>query len=235
MSLDDAFWPPLWSLSISIGTRPETLLAVWFAESGLDPAAKNAIGCLGLNQTCPRAIGGPGFPNEDADAYARAPASQQLAWIANQVTSAARLNSGPFLSAARYYQANFLPATLLMAKSPSDPIAARSGPYAAAYGANTALDANGDGVITLDDLARYLEKRIATSGAALQTAIATAYAQKPANAPWPGPHLVLYEPSPGSMAQSAPRAKTLVRASISGGGAFLAGLALLVAVAWRRA
>ncbi len=235
MSLDDAFWPALWSLSTAVGTRPETLLAVWFAESGLDPAAKNSIGCLGLNQTCPSANGGPGFPNGDADAYAQAPASQQLAWIAQQVTSAVHLNGGPFLSAARYYQANFLPATLPTAKAPNDPIAAKNGRYASAYGANAILDANGDGTITLDDLGRYLEKRIAANGAALRTAIATAYAQKPADAPWTAPHLVLYEPSPASVAQLSPHSSLRASVSASGGGAFLAGIALLVAFAWRRA
>src|SRR5579859_4531633 len=123
MNLDDAFWPALWSLATSVGTRPETLLAVWFAESGLDPGAQNAIGCVGLNQTCPREIGGPGFPNDDAAAYASAPASGQVAWIAPQVASAVHLNGGPFRSGARYYQANFLPATLATAKRPGDVIA----------------------------------------------------------------------------------------------------------------
>jgi hypothetical protein len=236
MNLDDAFWPALWSLSTSVGTRPETLLAVWFAESGLNPAAKNSIGCLGLNQTCPREIGGPGFPNDDAEAYAQAPASQQLAWIAHQVTSAALLNGGPFLSAARYYQANYLPATLRTAKGPTDPIAAKAGPNAIAYKANTVLDANGDGAITLDDLGHYLEKRIAANGVPLRTAIATAYAEKPAEAPWTAPHLVLFEPSAAPVAQNTPRTRTLasVGASVGGGGAFLAGLALF-ALVWRRA
>lgn len=195
MNLDDAFWPALWALATTVGTRPETLLAVWFAESGLDPAAQNSAGCIGLNQTCPSELGGPGFPNGDAAAYAASPASSQLAWIAPQVVSAQHLNGGPFRSAARYYQANFLPATLRTAKRPRDVIASRRGPYAPQYAANAGLDVTGDGVITLEDLGHYLERRIAQGGGALEAVVGRAYASQPTSAPWASPSLVLFEPS----------------------------------------
>jgi hypothetical protein len=194
MDLDTAFWPALWALATTVGTRPETLLAVWFAESGLEPKAQNPQGCIGLNQTCPSELGGPGFPNGDAAAYAASPASAQLAWIAPQVVSAQHLNGGPFRSAARYYQANFLPATLLTAKGPRDVIAGRNGPYAPQYGANTGLDVTADGFITLDDLGRYLQRRIALGGGALEGAIAQAYASRPPGAPWTSSRLTLFEP-----------------------------------------
>jgi len=194
MNLDDAFWPALWSLASASGTRPEILLAVWTSESGLDPRAKNSIGCIGLNQSCPKPYG-PGFPNDDADAYQAAPASEQLAWIRPQVLSAVELNGGPFVSAARYYQANFLPATLAHAKRPGDVIAGRRGPYAQAYAANLALDPERRGAITLTTLGRALEKRI-VHDQGFADAVATAYAQPPPDAPWSSPQLVLYEPEP---------------------------------------
>lgn len=200
MPLDDAFWPALWSLSLASGTRPETFLAVWAYESGLDPTARNSLGCVGLNQSCPKSIGGPGFPNDDADAYQASPASAQLAWIAPQVMNQIAMNGGPFRSAARYYQANFLPATLTTVRDPSAVLAGKNGPYPQAYAANAQLDATGDGAITLNDLAVVLQRQlVGARGVPLKSAIAAAYAQKPAEAPWTGARLTLFEPgSPAS-------------------------------------
>src|SRR5579859_5475909 len=131
---------------------------VWFAESELEPSAENPVsGCIGLNQTCPTSMGGPGFPST-SEAFKASPASQQLAWIGPQVMAQVGLNGGGFGSAARYYQANFLPATLPVAKRSGDIIAARNGPYAAAYAANKDLDVRGTGAITLADLGDYLQR-----------------------------------------------------------------------------
>ena len=223
MNLDDAFWPALWGLSLETGTRPETFLAVWFAESGLDPAARNAGGCIGLNQSCPTSSGGPGFPNDDAGAYANLPASAQLAWIRLHVLSALRLNGGPFQSAARYYQANFLPATLASAKAPDDVIAAQGGPLASAYAANAGLDASHDGAITLHDLGLYLQRRVGAGGGVLEGAIARAYAARPQGAPWTAARLTFFEPAPAVAVAAAGHP--------SGAGGLFAGLLLLLALA----
>jgi hypothetical protein len=213
--LDDAFWPALWEVAKKSGTRPEVLLTVWFAESGLDPRATNSIGCTGLNQSCPKPYG-PGFPGDDAEAYRAAPASVQVAWIAHQVLEAVRLNGGPFQSAARYHQANFLPASLATAKRPGDAVAGRRGPYAFAYNANPGLDVNGDGVITLDDLGRGLELLVQKHGTPLEEAIVTAYARRPDDAPWDSAALAFYEPA------SPPSA---------GAGGIVVGVVLAVLVA----
>jgi hypothetical protein len=205
MALDTNFWPALWSLAIRAKTRPEILLTVWFAESELDPSAQNSLGCIGLNQTCPAGVGGPGFPSTP-EAFRAAPASEQVGWIANQVLSQARANGGGFRSAARYQQANFLPATLKTATRPRDVIAARGGPYAVAYEQNKGLDVSGDGAITLADLGDYLERMVrergidVDHGAPLEVAIQTAYsaAYLPAGAPWRSPLLVLREPAPAA-------------------------------------
>ena len=193
MNLDAAFWPALWELSRATQTRPEIFLAVWFAESGLDPTAANSIGCIGLNQTCPASIGGPGFP-ATPEAFKASTASEQLAWIAQNVKRAAA-QYGPFRSAARYYQANFLPGTLGVAKRPGDVVAAHAGPYAAAYDANRLLDVTGDGAITLDDLASYLERKVAQHSD-FQSAVLQTYANRPEGAPFQSPQLALYEPGP---------------------------------------
>ena len=193
VDLDDAFFPALWSLAISVGTRPEILLAVWLAESGLDPHAQNSIGCIGLNQTCPQP-GGPGFPDDDGPAYRAMLASAQLAWIGPQVVNGARLNGGPFLSAARYYQSNFLPGTLTTAREPRAVIAAREGPYSLAYAANAQLDAGADGAITIEDLGRFVAGAVANAGPAWDTLLARVYAWAPPQSPWSSPALVIYEP-----------------------------------------
>jgi hypothetical protein len=196
MALDPDFYAALWDAALQSGTRPEILLAVWYAESGLEPKAENSIGCLGLNQSCPKP-NGPGFPGDDAAAYKAAPASAQVAWILPQLLHLVALNGGPFLSAARYRQANWLPASLATAKRPGDVVAAAGGPYALAYAANRGLDVRGAGEVTLADLGLGLEQLIARSGAPLDYAIATAYAQRPGYAGWTAPRLELYEPGKG--------------------------------------
>lgn len=230
MNLDDAFWPALWSLvALPSGTRPEIFLAVWLLESGLDPSAQNArSGCTGLNQTCP-APNGPGFPpGHDAASFRAVPASEQLAWIAPQVMKAVALNGGPFLSAARYYQANFLPATLPTVTRPTDVLAGAGGPYAQAYAWNRGLDVNRDGVITLDDLGSALERHASASGRTLQDAIAETYRARPPGAPWDAPDLVLYPPGGG-----APTAMARAPGGM-GLGLAVAGACTLIALAGTR-
>lgn len=201
MTLDANFWPALWNLAAASGTRPEIFLTVWFAESGLDPSIVNKDGCIGLNQTCPKEIGGPGFPSTP-EAYSALPASEQVAWIAPQVLSQVKLNGGPFQSAARYYQANFMPATLATAKRAGDVIASKVGPYAMEYEANKGLDMNKDGKITLSDLGDFLEHVVndygynVDSGAPLSTAIHTAYLHAPPHPLWTSPALVIRERGP---------------------------------------
>jgi hypothetical protein len=201
MTLDANFWPALWSLAAASGTRPEIFLTVWFAESGLDPSIVNKDGCIGLNQTCPKEIGGPGFPTTP-EAYAALPASEQVAWIAPQVLSQVKLNGGPFLSAARYYQANFMPATLTTAKRAGDVIASKFGPYAMEYANNAGLDMNKDGKITLSDLGDFLVHVVndygydVDKGAPLSTAIHTAYLHAPPRPLWSSPALVIRERGP---------------------------------------
>jgi hypothetical protein len=219
--LDANFWPALWRLALAADTPPEILLTVWFAESGLDASAENEVHCIGLNQTCPAELGGPGFPTT-AEAFKAAPASQQLLWIGPQVLAQVRLNGGGFRSAARYYQANFLPATLPTATRPSDVIAGRHGPYAAAYAANKSLDVQGEGAITLAGLGKYLENVVRAmdvhQGAPLETAIHTAYAPHhvPPGSPWPAPALVLSEPTPTAVGRRGGAAVAIAVASLVG-------------------
>ena len=229
MALDANFWPALWNLATASGTRPEVLLTVWFAESGLDPAAVNVDGCIGLNQTCPKELGGPGLPSTP-EAYRASSASQQVAWIAPQVLAAVKLNGGPFASAARAYQANLMPATLTTARRSGDVIMSKSGPYPMEYAANAGLDVNRDGKITLQDLGDYLVGVVrdrgydVDHGAPLSVAIHTAYANRPPHAPWNSPNLVIREPGPAVAGRG--RASGVL-------GALLVGAVLVGAVSRR--
>jgi hypothetical protein len=225
VALDADFWPSLWKLAAAAQTRPEVFLTVWFAESGLDPSARNPkTGCIGLNQTCPTEIGGPGFPST-AEAFQAADASEQLDWIAPEVLGHVRLNGGGFRSAARYQQANWLPATLGTAKASGDVIAAARGPYAKAYRDNAGFDVHKQGFITLADLGDYLQHVITTRGidldhgAPLEMAIHAAYGpqNRPSWAPWDVPRLVVHEP-------------TAARPERSGGGGIVVALAGLFGV-----
>jgi hypothetical protein len=192
--LDEAFFPALWALALETGTRPETLLSVWNYESGLDPAAANPSGCVGLNQSCPKP-NGPGFPNDDAAAYRAAPASEQLAWIRPQVLAQIQLNGGkPFASAARAYQANFLPESLAHAQAPYAVICAAVGPYPSAYKQNAQLDVSRDGAITLADLGHVMASH--AKDPALVDAIARTWSVRPDGAPWQSAALYPYELGP---------------------------------------
>jgi hypothetical protein len=244
MPLDAAFPAALWTLAQSCATRPEVLLLVWWAESGLDPASKNQIGCIGLNQSCPRPYG-PGFPTSDPETYRRWPASQQLTWVGPQLEAACALHGGPFESAARYWQANILPKSLETAHAPDDTIAARAGPYAAAYRSNRGLDFTGDGRITLNDMGDVMARQLAAGRAGgahhVQRIIDDVYRARPADARWNTPLALwdaVYEtgsvrhvPEPGAAPMQA-RAGGEAGTGIA--VVFLAGLAFVSAARRRR-
>jgi len=215
-TLDAAFWPALWAMASKYNVRPEVLLTIWWAESGLNPKAQNHQGCTGLNQSCPKSMGGPGFP-VDVSVYKNWPASQQLTWIEPQLAAALALAGAPFQSAARYQQANWLPGTLKTATQPGDVIAASTGTYAAAYAGNCQFDQKPGsvacaldhkthaGTVTLQDLGDYLQSKYTGGfGSILRSAVTQAYASAPAGAPWSAP-LADWFHEPGSAPPPQPQ------------------------------
>jgi hypothetical protein len=138
-------------------TNPAFYLAVWCAESGLDPAAMNPKGrARGLNQMIPATLEGLHAPAD----YEKLAGEEQLPWIERLIAQGEALNGGPFESAARYYHSNFYPRTMARGSSPGTVVVAGDAADAeerAAYAANKSLDANGDGRITLADLGAVLE------------------------------------------------------------------------------
>ena len=85
---------------------------------------------------------------------------------------------GPIGSGTRAYQANFLPATLATARSLSSVLATQGD---AVYAANSGLDRNHSGAITVGDLAAVVAA-MATKPA-VQAAIAQTYALRPGESP----------------------------------------------------
>ncbi len=159
--LSDRFFALVATMGQRRRTDPEFYLVVWCLESGLNPGIVNSIGARGLNQMLPSTLAGLGGPAD----FEQLAAEDQLPWIERLITSGEQLNGGPFRSAARYYHSNFFPATMARGDTPSTVVVTRDSldpRERAAYEGNKGLDTNGDGRITLGDLATMLEHVRAT-------------------------------------------------------------------------
>lgn len=75
-NLSDAFWQKLWEVANDLGADPRTLGLLLFEESGINPAAKNSIGCVGINQFCPGTFSG--FVDVSVEDYLALSAEEQL-------------------------------------------------------------------------------------------------------------------------------------------------------------
>jgi hypothetical protein len=161
LGLSDRFFALVAAMGQRRRTDPEFYLVVWCLESGLNPAIVNSIGARGLNQMLPSTLVGLGAPVD----FEQLAAEDQLPWIERLIASGEQLNGGPFRSAARYYHSNFFPATMARGDAPSTVVVTRDSlepRERAAYEGNKGLDANGDGRITLGDLATMLDRVRAT-------------------------------------------------------------------------
>ncbi|MFI5296772.1 MAG: hypothetical protein ACHREM_01630 [Polyangiales bacterium] len=183
-TLGHGFYAEVAKLGSRHRTNPAIFLNVWCAESGLDPSAMNPGGARGLNQMQPQTLA---FFKAPAD-FEKLTGIDQLPWIERFITWTESLNHGPFTSAARCYAANFWPASLARPDAPSSVIVDRDSvdtSEAAAYAKNKGLDTDGDGKITLRDLATHLARvRRDYSGAFDLLAQATAQLH-PSLVTWP--------------------------------------------------
>ena len=160
-ALSDRFFADLARMGQRRQTDPSFYLVVWCLESGLNPGIVNSIGARGLNQMMPKTLAGLGAPAD----FEKLSGEDQLPWIERLIAGGEALNGGPFRTAARYYHSNFYPVTMARGDTPGTVVVAGDSPDAqerAAYAANKVLDANGDGRITLADLATLLDHVRAT-------------------------------------------------------------------------
>lgn len=179
MSLDAAFYPGLWDLYAATGgaVRPEYLLPVLYGESSFQ-SVQNAQGAdyWGINQESGASLRAKGI---DPAVYLTWPASEQLRVVVLPRVAGQVQANGPIRSATRLYQGNLAPASLPVAFSFPDIIAAEGGTRyqgaeASVYTGNKLLDVDNSHTITVGDLA----KRVGTyaTSAAVLAAIARSYA-----------------------------------------------------------
>lgn len=178
MSLDAAFYPGLWDLYAATGgsVRPEYLLPVLYGESGFQ-SVQNAQGAdyWGINQESGSSLRSKGI---DPLSYLSWPASEQLRVIITPRVAGQVQANGPIRSATRLYQGNLAPASLPVAFSFPDIIAAEGGTRyqggeAAVYSGNKVLDLDNSHTITVGDLAAWATGK--SHAAAVLAAIAKAY------------------------------------------------------------
>jgi len=111
-NLGPNFYPKLVQISSELGMNPEDLLSVMVSESGIDPSAhEKQYGASGLVQMMPSTLKGLKFPGTGAD-FRTLSGEDQLDWVKKLVQGYAKMNGGPFTSAAQYYVGNFFPVAL---------------------------------------------------------------------------------------------------------------------------
>ncbi len=150
--LSDRFFRRVCVLANRLPCDPEHLLAVWFSESiGLCSGLQNQFGAdaWGINQMTTKNIQAAGWPGSTTE-YLSLSAEQQLPYVETQVTP--YMGLGKLTSAARIYQANFLPNTLDLVTTLDGKIAVKDGLNAGAYSGNKDFDREKKGFITLRDL-----------------------------------------------------------------------------------
>jgi hypothetical protein len=155
--LPDEFFVALRGVCARIGCDPADLLAVMMSESNVSPTAQHTGSkATGLIQFMPATLKGLGW-TAGPDAFRQVSAVDQLDYVERYYRPYAKYGLG---SAGRLYQATFLPATMPSGSDPGTVVCGKDGPYASAYAANTGLDMDRDGTISVGDLtARTAAKR----------------------------------------------------------------------------
>ena len=159
----------LWRIFDSTGLRPEYLLPVLMAESGLNPGVQNQAGAnyWGIGQNSGDFLAALGI---DVNDYLTWPASAQLGRVVLPYMKSVVQRFGALNSGTRVYQANFLPATLSTARSLSSVLTSSPSPF---YTSNMGFDPNRKGYITLGDLSTAVARAASTS--TVQRAIVQTY------------------------------------------------------------
>jgi hypothetical protein len=151
--LHDDFFPALDAMCTRLRSDPLDTLAVMNAESDVMACARNArSGAAGLIQFLPSTLAGVGW-DRGPDAFCALRATDQLPYVERHLAPYASHGLG---SPGRVYQAVFLPATMPLGSTPGTVLTRLGSP---AYERNQGLDLDGDGAITLGDLAERVRLR----------------------------------------------------------------------------
>lgn len=147
--LSDDFFNNLKDICTRLGCQPIDLLSVMMSESGVRATAHNPNGdASGLIQFMPNILVNLGWSNGSA-AFRQLSAADQLPYVEKYFSP--YVNKG-LTSAARLYQATFLPATLDLGSDANTVICQQGGINSFAYLPNKVFDENNDGMITVGEL-----------------------------------------------------------------------------------
>jgi hypothetical protein len=154
--LSDLFFTDLLALCGRLGIDALDLMGVIMAESGAKASARNPVSdASGLIQFLPSTLAHLGW-TDTPEAFRQLSAAEQLPYVEAHFQPYVHFG---LKSAARVYQAVFLPASLSLGSSNETVIAAKGGIHAAAYEGNRGLDRDLDGAITVGELQKAIERR----------------------------------------------------------------------------
>lgn len=162
-NLSDAFWTAIWEVAGRLHADASVLCFILYEESGINPAAQNSIGCVGINQFCPGTY--EGFVSIPKDQYLALAAEDQLVPYVEKYWAAGP--AGSLAMARDIFWRSLLPATWKPNADPStvvnDP-AILGASYAAKVAAANPIGQTDPSVITAGDIDRYLSKIMNSDG-----------------------------------------------------------------------
>jgi hypothetical protein len=158
--LSDQFFDDLIDLCGRLQCDPLYLLGVMVAESNVTASARNPISnASGLIQFLPSTLTHLGWTGTP-DAFRHLNADQQLRYVEAYFQPYVHFGLN---SAARVYQAVFLPSSLPLGSGIGTIIAQKGGVNAAVYERNRGLDSNFDGRITVGELQQAIERKLTSA------------------------------------------------------------------------
>ena len=165
----------LWTIHDAGGPRPEYLLPVLYCISGLRPQYDQGVS-FGLSSTSLEELTRLGI---DYNAYTKWTASSQLDRVIKQHLMLFSATGAPIRSGIRCYVSFIIPSSLPANALTLDHVLSYSSD--AFYHDHAGLDVNGDGVITVGDLAYAVHASFKTQ--AVQSALSKAYDIRPIEKP----------------------------------------------------
>ena len=149
---EPGFATALTDVAARLGLEPSLIAAVMSMESGFDPRAKNASSdAVGLIQFMPKTASALGT---SSSALERMTAVQQLPFVEKFFRAKGIRSDVP----GDYYLATYMP--VFVGSSDNTVVATRGQPE---YDQNAGLDSNGDGVITVGDVAARINAVVAAA------------------------------------------------------------------------
>jgi hypothetical protein len=173
--VDTKFLNKLNEVCGELGMNPRDLLLVMYMESGVQSGAKNPKGAMGLIQFAPDTLRSMKVKEDDISNFTHKSGIEQLDYVKKFISAmeAAHNDGKPFGSATKYYCCNFYPISLnkwhgenVLQNINVIVVSSKSNDRREinAYNDNKILDVNGDGIITVGDIAKMLAGKANETG-----------------------------------------------------------------------